>query len=296
MTECPGEFQRLARPRLYNPRPLPSFSLMASNTNAERDTQLLSVGQQCSEASCLLVEFLPFKCQHCSQSFCGEHFLVAAHRCPQYDESKHNRVAPSCPLCNTPVAIPPGEDPNIRMERHISTECSVMTGKSGRTRSQPLCARSKCGKVLYAPIACNACKKQYCPQHRFPKDHSCSSPASTAASSSNSRNTSSLGGSKFSAKTFTTQTSNASSSRVNPLPSSSRTATTSNVAALSNPFSKTDRTISSPTPPPKSASPSSSPTAEPKSLPIECRMPSDSQIANILDPWSFVPRPIFSTA
>jgi len=144
---------------------------MASNTNAERDAQLLSVGQQCSESSCLLVDFLPFKCHHCSNSFCGEHFLVAAHRCPQYDESKHNRVAPSCqslvrpsaylltyilgPLCNTPVAIPPGEDPNIRMERHINAECSITTGKSGRTRSQPVCARGKCGKVLFAPIACN---------------------------------------------------------------------------------------------------------------------------------------------
>ncbi|KAG8214664.1 hypothetical protein J3R82DRAFT_9742 [Butyriboletus roseoflavus] len=128
---------------------------MQSNTNAEQDTQLLSVGQQCSESSCLLVDFLPFKCQHCSKNFCGEHFLVAAHHCPQYDESKHNRVAPSCPLCNTPVAIPLGEDPNIRMERHINTECSVITGKSGRTRSQPVCARGKCGKVLYAPIACN---------------------------------------------------------------------------------------------------------------------------------------------
>ena len=61
------------------------------------------------------------------------------------------------PLCNTPVAIPPGEDPNIRMERHISMECSVMTGKSGKTRSQPVCARGKCGKVLYAPITCNVC-------------------------------------------------------------------------------------------------------------------------------------------
>lgn len=166
----------LARPRVYNPRLRAclltfTISAMASKNNAEQDTQLLSVGQQCSESSCLLVDFLPFKCQHCSKSFCGEHFLVAAHHCPQYDESKHNRIAPSCesldlplahlftyipgPLCNTPVAIPPGEDPNIRMERHISTECSVMTGKSGRTKSQPVCARGKCGKVLYAPIACN---------------------------------------------------------------------------------------------------------------------------------------------
>lgn len=75
--------------------------------------------------------------------------------------SHHIARALSCsrtflgPLCNTPVAIPPGEDPNIRMERHINAECSVMTGKSGRIRSQPVCARGKCGKVLYAPIACN---------------------------------------------------------------------------------------------------------------------------------------------
>ena len=110
MRECPGEFaaqpgpgglaRRDARPRAYKRACLLTFTIyllaMASDTNAERDTQLLSVGQQCSESSCLLVDFLPFKCQHCSKSFCGEHFLVAAHRCPQYDESKHNRVAPSC--------------------------------------------------------------------------------------------------------------------------------------------------------------------------------------------------------
>ncbi|KAF8442828.1 hypothetical protein L210DRAFT_3396343 [Boletus edulis BED1] len=214
---------------------------MASNTTAERDTQLLSIGQQCSESSCLLVDFLPFKCQHCSKSFCGEHFLVAAHHCPQYDESKHNRVAPSCPLCNTPVAIPPGEDPNIRMERHISTECSVMTGKSGRIRSQPACARGKCGKVLYAPITCDACKKQYCPQHRFPKDHNCSSTTSTAASSSKSRSIPSLAGFKLPTKTPTAQTSNASSARARPVATSSGASTSSNIPALSIPFSKSDR-------------------------------------------------------
>lgn len=156
---------------------------MTSNTDAERDTELLSVGQQCSESACLLVDFLPFKCQHCSKSFCGEHFLVAAHHCPQYDESKHNRIAPSCesfvppsarlltyiagPLCNSPVAIPPGEDPNIRMERHISTECSVMTGKSGRTRTRPVCARGKCGKVLYASITCTVRSVVLCSRSHF---------------------------------------------------------------------------------------------------------------------------------
>ncbi|EGO23802.1 hypothetical protein SERLADRAFT_470157 [Serpula lacrymans var. lacrymans S7.9] len=120
--------------------------------------------------------------------FCGEHFDVTAHRCPSYDESKHNRIAPSCPLCNQPVAIPHGQDPNIRMENHISNECSVMTGKSGRAKSAPVCARGKCGKVLFAPIRCDKCSQQFCPQHRFPKDHTCSSLSTPA--SSNSRITS----------------------------------------------------------------------------------------------------------
>ncbi|KAF8843287.1 hypothetical protein BDN67DRAFT_897609 [Paxillus ammoniavirescens] len=217
-----------------------------ANANSERDAQLLSIGRQCSESSCLLVDFLPFKCQHCSQSFCGEHFLVAAHRCPKYDESKHNRVAPSCPLCNSPVAIPQGEDPNIRMERHISTECSVITGKSGRSRSQPVCARGKCGKVLYAPISCNDCRKQYCPQHRFPKDHGCSSLSSNATSSQKPQNAPSSApiglGFKAAVRTPVAQTSKAGRSSTSRLPNlTSGPSLSSSLPPISNPFSKPDR-------------------------------------------------------
>jgi hypothetical protein len=58
------------------------------------------------------------------------------------------------PLCNDPVAIRAGQDPNIQMEHHISTECSVMTGKL-KAKSAPVCAKGKCGKVLFAPIRCD---------------------------------------------------------------------------------------------------------------------------------------------
>ena len=144
---------------------------MSRSATPERDGQLLDIGKQCSDPTCLLIDFLPFKCQHCAQPFCGEHFLPTAHHCPKYDAAKHDRVAPSCefpicvlsghrsrlrvgPLCSAPVAIPPGQDPNIRMERHINTECSVMTGRSSKAKSTPHCARSKCGKVLFSPIRC----------------------------------------------------------------------------------------------------------------------------------------------
>ncbi|KAF7768240.1 hypothetical protein Agabi119p4_7483 [Agaricus bisporus var. burnettii] len=148
----------------------------------ERDTQLLSIGKQCAEQTCQLIDFLPFKCHHCNESYCQDHFKVEAHKCPQYDESKHNRVAPNCPLCNTPIAIPPGQDPNVRMERHLTVECSVMTGRAQK-KSSPVCARSNCKKILFAPISCTQCHAQFCPSHRFPADHACSAPISKPSAS-----------------------------------------------------------------------------------------------------------------
>ena len=151
-----------------------SASGTSTPANQERDAQLLSIGQQCSEEHCHLVDFLPFKCEHCSQAFCGDHFLPQAHKCAKYDENQHNRVAPPCkqpfsalsfisnsnciclgPFCKTPIAIPPGEDPNIRMERHFNNDCSVLIETSGKKSSQPHCAKAKCNKVLWSPIRCD---------------------------------------------------------------------------------------------------------------------------------------------
>ncbi|KAF5382737.1 hypothetical protein D9615_002871 [Tricholomella constricta] len=145
--------------------------------SSENNSQLLAVGKQCSHPSCLLVDFLPFKCQHCEDSFCQEHFKVEGHSCSKYDASKYNRVAPDCPFCNTPVAVRPGQDPNDRMEEHITKECSVTTGNSGRARTMPICARGNCKKILFSPIRCDKCRSQFCPAHRFPADHSCTAPA-----------------------------------------------------------------------------------------------------------------------
>lgn len=60
----------------------------------------------------------------------------------------------SGPLCNEPVAVRPGQDPNDRMEDHFAKECSVMTGHVAK-KSTPTCAHRKCGKVLFAPIRCD---------------------------------------------------------------------------------------------------------------------------------------------
>ena len=102
----------------------------------------------------MLVDFLPIKCQHCTHAFCSDHFLPEAHKCDKFDAHLHNRVAPPCPFCSTPIAIPPGQDPNIKMEAHFNTDCVVLTGQA-RKSAHPTCSRAKCGKVLYAPIRCD---------------------------------------------------------------------------------------------------------------------------------------------
>ncbi|KZS93625.1 hypothetical protein SISNIDRAFT_474213 [Sistotremastrum niveocremeum HHB9708] len=153
-----------------------------SSVESPSSSQLLFVGQQCSDKTCHLVDFLPLKCQHCAQPFCGEHFLPQNHSCEKYDVTKFDRVAPQCPLCNTPIAIPPGEDPNIKMSHHLETSCSSTTGRSSRTTSStPRCQNVKCKKVLFAPIRCDSCRHQFCAEHRFPNGHNCSSLKSSLA-------------------------------------------------------------------------------------------------------------------
>ncbi|KAK0464251.1 uncharacterized protein EV420DRAFT_1515569 [Desarmillaria tabescens] len=216
------------------------------------DAQLLAIGKQCSHSSCFLVDFLPFKCQHCELPYCQEHFLAKAHHCLKYDETKHNRVAPNCPLCNEPVAIPPGQDPNVKMESHLTTECSATTGRA-KTKSLPVCQRVKCGKTLYSPIRCDKCRKQFCPSHRFPSDHSCSPTPVTGASRLLNLNTNSI---TVNAKSLNAKASAVGAATVDAvkksIPSSSSEASSQRGASsastsskptssLTKAFSKTDR-------------------------------------------------------
>ncbi|KAF8496095.1 hypothetical protein JB92DRAFT_2991398 [Gautieria morchelliformis] len=155
---------------------------MSSSAESPHNSHLLFIGQQCHSAQCYMVDFLPFRCDHCSHAFCADHYKPTTHACEKYDASKHDRIAPLCPLCSTPVAIPPGQDPNVRMEQHIEMVCSVTTGKRSKQGSMPVCAKGRCSKVLFAPIKCNSCNKQFCAAHRFPSSHDCS-PSSSSSSS-----------------------------------------------------------------------------------------------------------------
>ena len=42
-------------------------SMASSSSKPDKSSELLFVGQQCHEKTCYTVDFLPFKCQHCSE-------------------------------------------------------------------------------------------------------------------------------------------------------------------------------------------------------------------------------------
>lgn len=235
---------------------------MASSSS---QSEMLFVGQQCSDEHCYLVDFLPFKCQHCSKMYCGDHFKPADHNCEKYDASKFDRVAPSCPICNLPVAMPPGQDPNIKMTDHIERECGKRKEEVSKV---PRCANGKCHKVLYAPIKCDTCHQQFCAEHRFPTTHKCVTQTTSSATAFPRQDTSgqAKSGAKFkqavgigSAKTnagmaavkraMASSTSTSTSTTGTKLPArvssqaQSSTPTTKSTAPSShtNPFSKSDR-------------------------------------------------------
>jgi len=293
---------------------------------ASSSSPLLFVGQQCSDEHCYLVDFLPFKCQHCSKSYCGEHFKPADHQCEKYDASKHDRVAPSCPICNQPVAIPLGQDPNIKMTNHIEREC----GKGREEVSKvPRCANGKCHKVLYAPIKCDTCRQQFCAEHRFPTTHKCTTqpaistkpPMRQPMSTSNEPNVSvkikqaaDTGSAKTAAGMAALKRAMAST-RTAPAPASNEAAkhppstapqipatSAKKTSAHTNPFSKSDRWVPNPlessvsahsrsTPPPSPTTSSPTTTITNHSQPPQ---PCKSDAMSALLTTSYHPPPLFA--
>ncbi|KAJ3523769.1 hypothetical protein NMY22_g11292 [Coprinellus aureogranulatus] len=140
-----------------------SYDSNAARLGDRDHGQMLLLGTQCAETHCLQVDFLPFKCTHCAKSYCQAHYKVEDHKCPDYEEFKYNRVAPDCPFCHVPVAVPLDQDPNIRMELHFEKDCVVILGEVP-PRPTPRCSKKSCNEV-------------HCVAHRFPAEHNCAKAA-----------------------------------------------------------------------------------------------------------------------
>ncbi|CAG8462080.1 2244_t:CDS:2 [Paraglomus brasilianum] len=133
--------------------------------------ELPDVGRQCADPSCRQLDYLPTKCTYCKKHYCQEHSKPEAHMCPDAPKGDGARV-PTCPKCGAPIPVAKGENPNIRIERHIASGCSPVP-KSTSQKSFNACSYASCKTRVAVRLICNSCNKNYCIAHRHEADHKC---------------------------------------------------------------------------------------------------------------------------
>ncbi|CAG8737325.1 22498_t:CDS:2 [Gigaspora margarita] len=133
--------------------------------------ELLNIGRHCANPDCKQLDYLPVKCQYCKKDFCSEHSKPIEHNCNEAPTGDGERV-PICPLCDAPVPIKRGEDPNIRMDQHIANGCHP-PAKTISTKPFNACSFGKCKERVAVRMMCSGCGKNYCIKHRLGPDHMC---------------------------------------------------------------------------------------------------------------------------
>ena len=78
------------------------------------------VGASCSLKDCKQHDFLPFKCESCSGTFCLEHRTSESHNC---QVKRHGVFATTCPKCSRILRVNPGEDSQTVLNRHGWSDC-----------------------------------------------------------------------------------------------------------------------------------------------------------------------------
>lgn len=122
------------------------------------------IGQHCHVQSCHQLDFLPFKCDACGETFCLDHRSFSAHSCKNPKDS-HTL---DCPLCDQPVEQLPNEDANHAVIRHQDSGCE---SAEARRKRESKCTVKGCKKISLIPFNCNKCHKNYCTNHRTYEDH-----------------------------------------------------------------------------------------------------------------------------
>ncbi|KAF9351274.1 zinc finger, AN1-type domain [Mortierella sp. NVP85] len=143
--------------------------------------ELPSVGKHCSDSSCSQLDFLPYSCHQ-------DHWKLDNHACPnKADADRLDLRVPTCPLCQRPVPTPKGEDPNIRMNDHISAGCPEPPTSVSKPINTNACNAKKCKNRFITPIICSSCHKNFCLSHRLENHHECTGKSQGPASSSSAK-------------------------------------------------------------------------------------------------------------
>ncbi|KAK3099492.1 hypothetical protein FSP39_005254, partial [Pinctada imbricata] len=116
-------------------------------------------------------DFLPMKCDACSNIFCRDHIHYNTHSCPE-SYKKDNQV-PVCPLCNKPVPLKKKELPDVVIGRHIDNDCQSDPARKRRKVYTNRCSHKGCKQKELVPVVCDKCHKNFCLKHRHELDHDC---------------------------------------------------------------------------------------------------------------------------
>eukprot|EP00752_Nemacystus_decipiens_P010067 g8971.t1 len=135
--------------------------------------EFTEIGKHCSVENCNQQDFLPFKCDCCSGTFCLFHRSYVAHGCPSSGDKDFKALV--CPLCKKTVRFVGSQDPNEQWDLHTRTDCNPGNYKKNKP-SKTRCAAPSCRQVLGPTNTqrCARCGKETCLTHRFPDSHNCS--------------------------------------------------------------------------------------------------------------------------
>lgn len=153
--------------------------------------ELPHIGKNCALRECNQLDFLPIKCDSCSEVFCIQHYKYDAHNC---EKAKQKDVqVPVCPLCSQPVASKRDQLPDIAVSQHIDQYCTRNDLLPSSSRKKPpsslqACTFKSCKQKDLIYLECSDCRSKYCIKHRHPSDHSCSGPPTVAANLANNWN------------------------------------------------------------------------------------------------------------
>jgi len=140
------------------------------------------VGAHCALPECRQRDFLPWKCDCCSQLYCLDHRSYVAHACLASGVKDHRAVL--CPLCAQSIHfVEGGEDINKQFERHCATDCTP--GLRAERVQKKRCPVPGCREKLTASnkSACSRCRVEHCLGHRHADSHSCKGVAGVVSSS-----------------------------------------------------------------------------------------------------------------
>lgn len=129
--------------------------------------ELPDTGKQCSINTCRKLDFLPFKCQRCAETFCKDHSTFDNHNCKNKPIDKH---VPVCPICQEIIPLKVGKTSDELVDAHIQNGCVKPFVDKAYVN---VCGYNQCKTKTLVPMICHGCNINHCIKHRLEVDHQC---------------------------------------------------------------------------------------------------------------------------